>query len=50
MVKDFAMRMSNRDETVDADLNDFVATIIGATRDEIDSRTLLYGNFYYRGR
>ena len=48
-VKDFAMRMSNRDETVDADLNDFVATIIGATRDEIDSRTLLYGNFYYRG-
>ena len=28
-VKDFAARMSNRDETINVPLNDFTATIIG---------------------
>lgn len=48
-VRDFATKMSNRDETVDAPLNDFVATVIGAVRDDINAKILLSGNFYYRG-
>lgn len=47
-VKDFAKKMSNRDETVDVPLNDFAATVVGATRDSIDARDLLRGDFYYR--
>ena len=47
-VRDFATKMSNRDETVDAPLNDFVATVIGAVRDDINAKLLLSGNFYYR--
>ncbi|USN48107.1 MAG: hypothetical protein H6626_03185 [Pseudobdellovibrionaceae bacterium] len=48
-VKDFAKRMSNRDESVDVPLNDFAATVIGHVRDGNDARQLAYGNFYYRG-
>ncbi|MBT4762027.1 MAG: hypothetical protein HOO06_10050 [Bdellovibrionaceae bacterium] len=63
-VKDFATRMSNRDETVNDNLNDFIATVIGVTADhaldvddidganpgikQSDARTLLFGNFVYR--
>lgn len=47
-VKNFAARMSNRDETINVPLNDFTATIIGATRDNLNAKTLLYDNFYYQ--
>lgn len=46
-VRDFAKPMSNRAEVVNVDLNDFVATIIGITRDDIDARQTLMGNFWY---
>lgn len=47
VVRNFAAKMSTRNEEVSAPLSDFVATIIGATRDELDARTLLTGNYYY---
>ena len=49
VVRDFAARMSTRDESINAPFSDFVATVIGVTRDEIDARKLLNGNFFYRG-
>ena len=49
-VKDFAKRMSNREHEVAVPFNDFSAMIVGATRDELDARELLRGDFYYRGR
>jgi len=49
-VKDFAKRMSNREHEVSVPFNDFSAMIIGVTRDNIDARELLRGDFYYRGR
>ena len=30
-------------------LSDFIATFIGVTRDNLDARLLLTGNFFYRG-
>lgn len=48
-VRNFANKMSNRDETIAAPLNDFTATIIGAVRDNIPAKELLYGNFFYQG-
>lgn len=47
-VKDFAGRMSTRDETVNAPLSDFSATVIGVVRDEISAQQLLTGNFTYQ--
>ncbi|MCK6599325.1 MAG: hypothetical protein L6Q37_13250, partial [Bdellovibrionaceae bacterium] len=47
-VKNFAAKMSNRDETINVPLNDFTATIVGATRDNLNSKTLLYENYYYQ--
>lgn len=44
----FAKKLSTRDENVIAPLTDFVATFVGAVRDDIDARELLTGNFYYR--
>lgn len=49
VVRDWAARMSTRDESINSDFTDFVATIIGVTRDDIDARKLLTGNFFYRG-
>ena len=46
-VKDFAARMSNRDETINVPLNDFTATIIGAVRDNINAQKLLTDNITY---
>ncbi len=46
-VRDFAAKMSNRDETIETPLNDFTATIIGAVRDDLDSRLLLSANIVY---
>lgn len=48
-MKDFAKRMSTRDETVNTVLNDFVATIIGVARDDVSAKELLTGNFFYMG-
>lgn len=48
-VKAMALEMSTRNETVTTPLNDMVATIIGMTRDKIDARQMLTGNFHYRG-
>ncbi len=47
-VRDFAARMSSRAETYKAPVTDFIATVVGAVRDQIDARLLLTGNFYYK--
>jgi hypothetical protein len=49
VVKDFAAKMSTREETVAAPLSDFVATVVGVTKDSVDARQLLIGNFTYTG-
>jgi hypothetical protein len=49
-VKQFALKMSTREETVSADFNDFTAAFMGVTRDDRDARELLTGNFYYRAQ
>lgn len=49
-VRDFAALMSTRDETLRAPMSDFIATIVGVARDDIDARLLLSGNFYYRSK
>jgi hypothetical protein len=49
-VKQFALKMSSREETVSAPFNDFTAAFIGVTRDDRDARELLTGNFYYRAQ
>lgn len=48
-VKQMALRMSTREETIRIPLNDFAAGFIGITRDQKDARELLTGNFYYMG-
>ncbi|NQZ00352.1 MAG: hypothetical protein HRT45_06740 [Bdellovibrionales bacterium] len=48
VVRDYAVKMSNREGTVKAALNDMAAMFIGVTRDERDARELLTGNFYYQ--
>lgn len=48
-VKNFANKMSNRDETIGVPLNDFSATIIGVVRDDINAKEMLSGNFFYQG-
>ena len=47
VVKQMAMRMSNREETIRAPLNDFAASFIGITRDERSAKELLTGDFFY---
>ncbi len=47
VVRDFAAKMSNQEVSVGAPLNDFVATIVGITRDELDAREMLTGDFFY---
>ncbi|MGZ5279195.1 MAG: hypothetical protein ACXWC9_04590 [Pseudobdellovibrionaceae bacterium] len=46
-VKQMALKMSTREETIRLPLNDFAASFIGVTRDGLDARELLTGNFYY---
>ncbi len=46
-VRDFATKMSNREESMSADLNDMVATIIGIARDDLDARQMLTGDSLY---
>ncbi len=47
-VKDFAAKMSNRDETINVPLNDFTATVIGAVRDKINAKLLLSDDIVYQ--
>lgn len=47
VVRDFAARMSTREETINEPMNDFIATFIGVTRDELDARLLLMGDLFY---
>jgi hypothetical protein len=46
-VRDFASPMSTRDESVNAELNDFIATIIGNTRDNLSAKELVSGTDFY---
>lgn len=49
VVRDFAARMSTREETINTQFNDFTATFIGVVRDNIDARQLLTGDVFYMG-
>ncbi len=49
-LKNLATPWTNRDQTVFAPLNDYTATVIGLVRDEVDFRTVLYGDVVYVGR
>ena len=44
----FAAPMSNRNEDPLVQLNDFIATVVGITRDDIDARAFFTGNFIYK--
>jgi len=46
-LKDFAAPWTNRERSVFVPLNDYVATIIGVVRDELDFRTILSGDILY---
>lgn len=48
-VKQMALKMSTRDESILTAFNDFAAAFIGVVRDNRDARTLLTGNFQYIG-
>src|SRR5262245_19361786 len=49
-LKNFAMPWTNRDQTVFAPLNDYVATVIGMVRDDVDFRTVLSADLVYIGQ
>ncbi|PCO06204.1 hypothetical protein AWR36_008335 [Microbulbifer flavimaris] len=48
-LKNIATPWTNRDRDVFAPLNDYTATVIGAVRDDLDFREILYGNLLYTG-
>jgi hypothetical protein len=45
-----AMPWTNRDQTVFAPLNDYVATFIGMVRDDVPFNTALSADILHRGR
>jgi hypothetical protein len=49
-LKNFAMPWTNRDQTVFAPLNDYVATVIGMVRDDVGFDRVLYDDILYVGR
>jgi hypothetical protein len=49
-LKNFATPWTNRDQTVFAPLNDYVATVIGMVRDDVDFRTVLSADVVYVGQ
>ncbi len=49
-LKNFAAPWTNRDRSVFVPLNDYVATVIGMIRDDMDFRTLLSADLQYVGR
>ncbi len=48
-LKNFAAPWTNRDGSVFVPLNDYIATIIGMVRDEVDFREILSGDIIYVG-
>jgi hypothetical protein len=48
-LKNFAMPWTNRDQTVFAPLNDYVATVIGMVRDDVAFNTAAYDDILYTG-
>ena len=48
-LKNFAAPWTNEEQTVFTPLNDYSATVVGAIRDSIDFRRILYGNLIYVG-
>jgi len=48
-LKNFAMPWTNRDQTVFAPLNDYVATVIGMVRDDLPFNLLLSDDILYTG-
>ncbi|MFZ4402861.1 MAG: hypothetical protein ACOYOK_02055 [Pseudobdellovibrionaceae bacterium] len=48
-VKQMALKMSTREESIAIPFNDFAASVMGIVRDQTDARQLLTGNFYYMG-
>jgi hypothetical protein len=49
-LKNFAAPWTNRDQSVFVPLNDYIATVIGMVRDDVDFSTLLSANLAYVGR
>ncbi len=49
-VWDMATGIATVDQTPYVDFNDLMAMIVGVTKDDLDARTLLSGNFHYEGR
>ncbi len=47
VVRNMATTMSNVAEQVTDDLSDFVATVVGVTRDSLNAKELLTGNYIY---
>jgi hypothetical protein len=48
-LKNFAMPWTNRDQTVFAPLNDYVATVVGMARDDVAFNTVLSDDILYTG-
>lgn len=48
-LKNFAAPWTNRDQDIFVPLNDYIATVIGLVRDEVDFRQMLYGDVIYVG-
>ena len=48
-IKNWAAPWTNREQTQFVPLNDYIATVIGLIRDELDFRTVLYGDVIYTG-
>ncbi len=49
-LKNFAAPWTNRDQSVFVALNDYIATVIGMVRDDVDFSTLLSADLTYVGR
>lgn len=47
LLKQFALKMSNREETIRVAFNDFAASFIGVARDELSAKSLLTEDFFY---
>jgi hypothetical protein len=48
-VRDFAALMATREETVNTPFNDFIATVIGIARDDVNAKQMLTADYLYEG-
>lgn len=48
-VRDFAAEMSNREETINVPLNDFIATVVGIVKDDRNAQLFLTSDEIYMG-